>query len=135
MEQPSPLGSKTPKEAEADLKAIKAYCKKEEKKHLDPKSIKNTTTAVMLEGMPRANEALVIANILKNGLTTEKAEINLGLESAYSWTKDEALDMSEVKAIATPEIALDVFHGLALFRASAKAVDSRNYTLDEQSDL
>ena len=90
---------------------------------------------MMLEGMPRAEEAMTIANILKDGLIKQKAEIDFGLESAYPWTKDEALDMTKVKALTTPEVALDVYHGLAIFRARAKAADSRNYYLDERSDL
>ena len=89
----------------------------------------------MIEGMPRANEAMAIAKLLKDGLITQIAEINLGLESVYPWTKDEALDMLEVRTISTPEVALDIFHGLAIFRASAKAIDSRNYVLDKRSDL
>ena len=75
--------------------------------------------------MPRAQEAEDIANTLKNGLPKQVAEINLGLGSVYPWTKDEALDMAEVKAITTPEAAVDIFHGLALFRARVKAIDSR----------
>ena len=68
MEPPSPLGSKPPNDAEVELKNIKAYCKKEEKKHLDPKSLKDTTAAKMIEGMPRAKEAMDIAKTLENGL-------------------------------------------------------------------
>ena len=85
--------------------------------------------------MPRAEEAMAIANILEDGLIKQKAEIDLGLEAAYPWTKDEALDMAEVKALTTPEIALDIFHGLAIFRARAKAIDSRNYSFDKRADL
>ena len=69
MEPPSPLGNKPLKEAEAELKDIKAYWKKEERKHPDPKSLKDTTVAKMIEGMPRAEEAMTIASILENGLT------------------------------------------------------------------
>ena len=78
---------------------------------------------------------MVIADLLKKGLKDKIANINLGLETVYPWASDEALDISEVKSIASPETALDVFHGLALFRAGARTSDSRMYFLDERSDL
>ena len=129
------LGSKPPDEEKRLMEATKAYCLKEEVMHSDLKKLKNIAIAKMTKGMPRVEEAMAIAEVLRKGLKDKVANINLGLDTNYPWTSDEALDIAEVKTITSPEIAMDVFHGLVLFRAMAELSDSRTYFLDERSDI